>query len=750
MIAKEKQRTTDNGQRTRRLPARYSPRTRRASARRGVTLIEMLVTVAILVLIMAVVAQVFQAATGAVASAQAIMDLDGQLRRLESVIRSDLGGATASFNICPNYQQPNPQPPYGLRPIDNEGYFEYGENEFADNQGEDSDDYIKFTAKAPLGQPFTGRMFLPPPGGTFANMNAQQIQNYLSTQPITITSDFAEIIYFLRNGNLHRRVLLIAPQLQSTIYQVANNQDVTQNANPYNSNTPTPTADPFTPTALGNPMTLWSGAFPISWQGVNDLSARPQSRGLGNPTIVLNTLGDLSNRENRFAAPRFADDYFDLAGNPGIDGLADDLNDDNINDSYPSLYLGLVNGGATNQLIWEPRFPNVPRVKSFATMAFPYIFPGAYSQPQTVSNNNWQLGWIHSPMPAANVGNSAVNYDSNPAVYLQNLNHNPVDIGDNLPQPNAGFQPQTWWGFPTWRETLSYMWNDPTWQVNAGDRNVGVPQPNGLSPLPASRVPPGNVAGFLPAMNATWRLNPQLYTDDYGTNTLFFPTANPQLTQLWQAQSWEDDLIMTNVRSFDVKAYDDALAGYADLGWGDDPRVTSQLVPSLPATIGQTPFLGGNADYTGNNHYPPLVLIQGQWWDYIHKTFAHEGRMPPLTTDLRFDAQFGPVPTGTYPAPGNNYTGNVGDNHDAVIRLRRVWDSWSTEYSQAPATGQFINAGSGTFEKYGPPFSPPIYPSYMPPYPATLRAIQIQIRVADTTNQHVKSITIRQDFTEKL
>ena len=50
----------------------------------------------------------------------------------------------------------------------------------------------------------------------------------------------------------------------------------------------------------------------------------------------------------------------------------------------------------------------------------------------------------------------------------------------------------------------------------------------------------------------------------------------------------------------------------------------------------------------------------------------------------------------------------------------------------------------------GPPFSPPIYPSYPPPYPAPLRGIQIQIRVADPTNQRIKSITIRQDFTDKL
>ena len=45
---------------------------------------------------------------------------------------------------------------------------------------------------------------------------------------------------------------------------------------------------------------------------------------------------------------------------------------------------------------------------------------------------------------------------------------------------------------------------------------------------------------------------------------------------LWSQYSWEDDLVMTGVRSFDIKAYDNSLAGYADLGWGDDPRLTGR------------------------------------------------------------------------------------------------------------------------------------------------------------------------------
>ena len=62
----------------------------------------------------------------------------------------------------------------------------------------------------------------------------------------------------------------------------------------------------------------------MSWQGVNDLSARPAATGpnansvsiarrpQAQQTIVLNTLGDLTNRENRFAYSRFANDFYDV------------------------------------------------------------------------------------------------------------------------------------------------------------------------------------------------------------------------------------------------------------------------------------------------------------------------------------------------------------------------------------------------------------------------------------------------------
>ena len=62
------------------------------------------------------------------------------------------------------------------------------------------------------------------------------------------------------------------------------------------------------------------------------------------------------------------------------------------------------------------------------------------------------------------------------------------------------------------------------------------------------------------------RRNPQLFSDAANyRNMSVFLGVNGTVDPVW-AVSFEDDLVMTNVRSFDVKAYDNAYAGYADLG----------------------------------------------------------------------------------------------------------------------------------------------------------------------------------------
>ena len=695
-----------------------SPRPR--TPRRGVTLVEMLVAVALLVLMMSVIVQVFMAATSAVSASRSYQELDQGCRQLDATIRTDLAGVTARLT-----------PP--LNPQDNLGYFEYGENSFADLQGEDTDDYLRFTVKAPEGQLFTGRMWpnTQPPMAV-ANMSAAQIQEYLHNNPITISSQYAEVIYFLRNGNLYRRVLLVAPGLQSAVM-------------PSN---PTLGGNNVIPGALNGVAAYGSGAM-VSWLAVNDLSAHPTPVFTVFSPVILNSLGDLTNRENRAFNQRFASDYANnVTGALGSDGIPDDLNGDSVPDYWPSLYAGVFTPtrGSLVSLINEIPTGVRPGLNP-DMLAFPYIYPGAYSRPDPSTS---AVGWIHTPDP----GRSQLTL-----LGLNNLNHNPLDVGDSLPQPLA---PQTWWGFPTWRETIHWLWNDPITTVFP----VGV-QPNPLRWMDPSQAPfAGNAASdLLPPMTNTnitgtttpVRLVPQPFTDGAGSGQYAVTGAPyPTLDFLWK-QTWEDDLIMTGVRSFDVKAYDNSFGGYVDLGWGSDLRqYVGYTQPGVLSAVTQPNFLSGTPSYTngaGNiqalpflwppavndsvwppNPFASYVIGYNAPFDLINQTYAHEGRIPPMTADLRPDYQ--------YPLLNNN----LGDDNANVVRLRRVWDTWSTDYSNAPATGIRPDTGQPT----GPPFGPPIYPSYPPPYPMPLRGIQIQIRVVDPRNEHVKVLTIRQDFSDKL
>src|SRR5262249_12454565 len=105
---------------------------RSVPSRRGVTLVEMLVVVALLVVMMTIIVQIFQVATGSVSAAKAYQELDDELRELDATLRSDLQGVTARTNAA-----------VPIDPDENLGYFEYIENSWADTQGEDGDDCLR-------------------------------------------------------------------------------------------------------------------------------------------------------------------------------------------------------------------------------------------------------------------------------------------------------------------------------------------------------------------------------------------------------------------------------------------------------------------------------------------------------------------------------------------------------------------------------------------------------------------------------
>ena len=475
-------------------------------------MVEMLVAVALLVLMMTIVAAIFGSATSAITISRTYQELDGYLQQISSTLRQDLMGLTA-----------NTTPP--LNPDDNLGYIEYGEGQWADLQGEDSDDYLRFTSKAPEGQLFSGRFYVNLTPTQIQNMTAAQITQYQLTQPITIYSQFAEVIYFLRNGNLYRRVLLVVPERQAS------------------ASVGTLAAGGVFPGTGGAGLfasASFAGLFNnnLGWMGVNDVSARPQynpnASALNALTPRLNTLGDLTNRHNRAFYPRFTDDYFGGPNNTP-DGVADDMNADAVPDLYPTLYPAVFGTGFLNPNIdpFNTGVPTAPHTQD--TLAFPYIFAGAYSAPDASIANGYGnlhgLGPSGDPVLAAGITSipspppygfffvngrpfvaSSINSTVAPFVLPFRPNHNPLETGDTLATPaNVPVNPplQTWWGFPTWNETASQNWTDPVFAINNPNNAVPFTQALGLS---WTNHQAGN--GYLPGLsNPNYDLQPFIETN---------------------------------------------------------------------------------------------------------------------------------------------------------------------------------------------------------------------------------------------
>lgn len=198
-------------------------------ARAGFTLVEMMVSTALIVLIMLLFAQVYQVAADSVGRQKGIAENDQRSRTLTTIINNDFAARTFKYMLpihplevfVPGPVGPVGGPTYDPDPSRRVGYFYISENEPLN----DLDDVVQFTAEVGSDDPeFTGRALKfdqPPLAGVVLPANyedpnqpeADDGQIDFTANPITNnrtgSSRFAEICYFVRNGNLIRRVLLI-------------------------------------------------------------------------------------------------------------------------------------------------------------------------------------------------------------------------------------------------------------------------------------------------------------------------------------------------------------------------------------------------------------------------------------------------------------------------------------------------------------------------------------------------------------
>ncbi len=184
--------------------------------RHGFTLTEMLVSTGLVLLIMSFFAQIYTTALGTISEQRGLANNDQKARTVSEVLRNDLD--LMSYRQIPGTSR-GIEPLYPGRVPDplQSGYFYYSENDPNNN----TDDVLQFTMRFPEGAnniwsdegddaAFFGKAT--ELGQT--NNRAPYFSNS-SNQPKfdgpygSGRSSAAEVSYFLRNGSLHRRVLLI-------------------------------------------------------------------------------------------------------------------------------------------------------------------------------------------------------------------------------------------------------------------------------------------------------------------------------------------------------------------------------------------------------------------------------------------------------------------------------------------------------------------------------------------------------------
>ena len=294
-----------------------------ARRQHGYTIVELLMATTLTLILMGVVATIFAAVSRSVHQSRAVLEMNDRMRAAKSRLQLDLEGLTVPVD-----------PP---RPSEaGEGYLEIVEGPMGverhdpslpgfprfmlpvnsdtgqlDTTPTDNDDVLMFTTRAQKGT-FVGR---------YCDKRTTPWQD------TTIESEEAEVIWFVRGRTLYRRILLIAPQVMRppiddpTLFPYGDWTSFGYLDNDYaSSNMATNPRD--TPNDINGVVDVADLTDPNGVQHafheLYDLSARPE-RDLSGTSPQwwnlrwgwkLNSLGDLTKRENRYAHRVMAGDVF--------------------------------------------------------------------------------------------------------------------------------------------------------------------------------------------------------------------------------------------------------------------------------------------------------------------------------------------------------------------------------------------------------------------------------------------------------
>ncbi|QDU81806.1 hypothetical protein Pla110_35560 [Polystyrenella longa] len=273
--------------------------TRTTSARRGFTLVELLVSIVLVTIMMFAFAQVFRVATDTIVQTSGISNNDEKARTLTTILKSDL--ETRTFrNVIPFAAGETAPVPtdtdFELRNFSERiGYIYISDN----NVNDDTDDVLQLTIDRYISGQVTDTdldNLIYGKATTLANSDedldidqpswSDFQQDLIGNEGLT-ASRYAEVAYFVRNGNLYRRVLLLYQPVEE-----AKNQPQTSGSTDLITGDYDATVDALTTYATGD---FWNDFDISAFHDGTKLTLNGVGKTLSAQNSLENTASGISN-----------------------------------------------------------------------------------------------------------------------------------------------------------------------------------------------------------------------------------------------------------------------------------------------------------------------------------------------------------------------------------------------------------------------------------------------------------------------
>lgn len=695
----------------------------RRPRRRGFTLVEMLVAVAITLIMMTTVVTVFGLVMDSIGNSRATIEMTDRLRGARNRLALDLQGATAPMtpSISPDLSAGYteiiegpigaiyPAAVFATRSDEAPG----GTNLGADYTVGDNDDVLMLTVRSPSNEPFTGRF-------TPWNYNGTPTQPPPYTavgDPVIVQSRVAEVSWFLRGTTLYRRVLLVLPGPVAV-------QPDTQNPPRWISPQPIPP----------RPLVDSSSSNYRSFYALYDVSARQEdgpwglqaTAGPNTGRLVANTLADLTKRENRFGHQPYAwphDARF--WGQLRLPTLRE----------CSSPYWPFPWNDFGNTL---PSSMGIAIPSPLDPVGRPLIVP---------------VGSSGTQLPVGQVLLTATNPQS-PSAYPFTVQLTPdgtVPVPMNASTGNAYSNA----AFDAWRNPLPYQEVQPiAGQSRTGELTYYITPSNaGNDQRVSEDIILTNVLEFDVKV---WDPGAPIVTVSApagGTTIAVSPNENWETNSggdMWSSTRALLTSYQSNGSTLRTVAEGGVIAGFGafvDLNYFCTNGISTTGTLSVPAGVPFFPpscvraIQAVNPAPTPTGNLSPLAAIG------LLPVFHHAGDARSCLRGTN------PGPPGIDPA--SNLTTSVATWPSAI------YDTWSTHYEQdginqritwdgsnwPNGNGPIVDAGSdGLDNDLANGADDPAEQEAPPPYSAPLRAIQIKIRVFDPDSRQVREVTLEHEF----